>query len=99
MTPRAAKLMQPARGQVRIGILQDHEITQFLVQYSLKRGSGEPRKWAPNSGFQTRNGVKSNEPGRELMLAAYGCRLWTGATKLTSRLNESAALSDSSDMF
>jgi hypothetical protein len=36
MPPRAAQLMQPARGQMRIGILQGHETGYFLFEYSLK---------------------------------------------------------------
>jgi hypothetical protein len=41
MAPRAAKLMQPARGQVRIGILQDHEISTLHLHYSLKLLEGK----------------------------------------------------------
>jgi hypothetical protein len=41
MASRAAKLMQPASGQMRIGILQDHEVTTLHANYSPKLLAGK----------------------------------------------------------
>jgi hypothetical protein len=44
MAPRAAKLMEPAGGQVRIGILQGHEHNYPRIHCSLKMDEPEPPK-------------------------------------------------------
>jgi hypothetical protein len=49
MAPRAAELMQPAGGQVRIGVLQDHEHNFPLLDSNWKTARPEPPKKALKS--------------------------------------------------